>query len=262
MVERWFYCEDLQPGTVVLSPAETQHARQSLRLTAGTQIILFDGCGHTANATILPTAPPRNSKPGRTPKPPRSLTVRVDAVKLAAEAARSLTLIVAGCKGARLDWLVEKCTELGVSRILLSEFERSVVHPGAQHVRKLTRASIEACKQCHRPRLPEIIADLPLNQAIDQVREAALLVANRVSTATPLASWLTQHQPAAQHLAIVVGPEGGLSPVEMDQLESAGAQPICLGTYTLRVETAAVAAAASWASSHFATAPKAREGGI
>jgi 16S rRNA (uracil1498-N3)-methyltransferase len=159
-----------------------------------------------------------------------------------------LTLVVPGCKGARLDWLIEKATELGVSRFILAEFERTVVHTRPQHGRKLERTAIAACKQCHRAWLPQIQSGVALGQAVQAVADAALLVAHLSGDAPPLAKWLAAHHSTTANLAVVIGPEGGLAPAELDALMAAGGQLVCLAEHTLRVETAALAVAACWAA--------------
>lgn len=247
-----FYCPALAPGIVALAAAESRHALQSLRLRPGDALVLFDGRGGVAQATLLPDAAP----PAKRKHAPAAIA-RVERVERAAPPARTLTLFVAGCKGARLDWLVEKCSELGVTRLVLAEFERSVVRVGAAHVEKLRRAALEACKQCGRAWLPEIEAgvSLPaaarggLNSKTDQPSAAprALLIAQPAADAPWLADWLHQNSPASPHLAAVVGPEGGLTPGEVEMLRAAGGQIVRLAETILRVETAAISFAANWA---------------
>ncbi len=251
MREAWFYCPMLQPGRVVLVESETRHAVQSLRLRPGDSVTLFDGQGHLARATILDDVAGRPAEPGAQTtnrRRRRPITLVVDAVQNVPSSARTLTLVVPGCKGARLDWLIEKGTELGVSRFILAELERTVVHAGPQHGRKLERTAIAACKQCHRAWLPRIQSGVPLGQAVQAVAGAALLVAHLSCEAPTLAKWLATHHSDAANLAVVIGPEGGLAPAELDALMAAGGQLVCLAEHILRVETAALAVAACWAA--------------
>jgi 16S rRNA (uracil1498-N3)-methyltransferase len=174
------------------------------------------------------------------------LTVLVEALQTIPRPARTLTLMVPGCKGDRLQWLVEKGTELGVSRFILTEFEHSVVHTGPQHVRKLVRTAIEACKQCRRAWLPQMESGLRLSDAVETLKGTALLAAHPEPASPSFASWLSARRP--QDLAVVIGPEGGLIATELEAVRCAGGQTVRLGKHTLRVETAAIAAAACWAS--------------
>ncbi len=132
----------------MLDAAQSRHARSSLRLRDGDAVSLFDGRGRTAEATIA-VASAREAGG-------QAVCAQVHRVNALTPALRSLTLIVAGCKGPRLRWMVEKCTELGVSELCLAEFERSVVRVSEGHAQKLRTTAIEACKQCGRASLPEI----------------------------------------------------------------------------------------------------------
>lgn len=170
-----------------------------------------------------------------------------DAVAEVARPARSLTLIVPGCKGARLDWLIEKVTELGVDRVVLAEFEHSAVHSGPQHVERLRRTAIAACKQSRRACLPAIEAGLPLAEALATVG-GALAIAHLDAEAIWLAEWLRLPVARVPTVATVIGPEGGLSIGEVAQLRAAGGQMVRLAEHVLRIETAAVAVAANWAA--------------
>lgn len=251
MQEPWFYCPSLRCGDNALDEAETRHASQSRRLRPGDTLTVFDGAGHVAVATLSPppgvTALPAATD-SRRGKRRHGAIIHVAAIQEIPRASRALTLVVPACKGARLDWLVEKCTELGVTQIILAEFERSVVHAGAQHVEKLSRTAIEACKQCRRAWLPHIEAGVDLAAAAVPGVNAALLVAHRDVAAPSLAEWLARGLPAAGKLTVVIGPEGGLSPPELDALHCLGAQVVCLAEHVLRIETAAIAVAAIWAA--------------
>lgn len=175
----------------------------------------------------------------------RTLGAHIEAIEEVSRPRAELTLIVAACKGPRLDWLIEKCTELGVSRIVLAEFERSVVRCGPRHVEKLRRTAIEASKQCRRAWLPEIAAGLSLAEAVAPCDGIPLLIAHPEPSAAALPDWLARHA-SERKLSAVVGPEGGLTPTEIVFLRSAGAVEVRLAETVLRVETAAAAIAACW----------------
>lgn len=244
------YCPQLQTGSISLPPVEARHALRSLRLRAGDALTLFDGHGRVASATLEPPsgthqapAGPRQARKNR-----RQTTVIVDRIQEIPPARRTLTLIVAACKGPRLDWLAEKCTELGVTKLCFAEFAHSMVHIGPHHLEKLRRTAIEACKQSGRAWLPEIEAGVELKVASARDPAATLFVAHPADDATPLAKWLVHHGVPAHRLAAVVGPEGGLSPAELAHLRGAHAHFVRLADAVLRVETAAVAVAANFAA--------------
>ncbi len=245
-----FYCPVFAPGLVTLDAGESRHARRSLRLRPGDDVVLFDGCGRIATGTLAGSADvPASGAPARSRRGDNAVRVAVTDLRECARPACSLTLLVAACKGPRLDWLVEKCTELGVSRLVLTRFEHSVVHPGPQHIARLRRTTIEACKQCGRAWLPVIDGGIALADALARVSGSTLLVAHPDADAAPLGPWIAAHQAQPGNLAVVIGPEGGLSSAELAALQSAGGQLVRLAQHTLRIETAALAVAAVWAAS-------------
>lgn len=239
-----FYCPELSAGIVHWDDAEARHALQSLRLRSGDRVELFDGAGCVAVGELVPeeTGPPGATRRHKKAGP---IEVRVTQLVEQVPPLDQLTLVVAACKGARLDWLVEKCTELGVTTLHLTEFARSVVHAGAKHVEKLQRTAIEACKQCGRNWLPTLRAGMALREAI--VPGTALFVAHPDDESPTLATRLAHAGGAATHVTAVVGPEGGLTDEELALLAAAGGRRVRLATHILRVETAAVAIAAQWA---------------
>lgn len=245
------FCPDLTAPVVALSAEESRHALRSLRLRPGDAVELFDGRGTVALARLVaPGGAMRGSRAGVHAR----ASARIEQRTGVAEPQEVLTLVVAGCKGARLDWLVEKCTELGVSSLLLTTFERSVVRCGPQHAVRLRRTALEACKQCRREWLPRIDACVDLSAALAQCR-GELLIAHPAPFAQPIGQWLasrctlprSSHELARQMTA-VIGPEGGLTDSELERLRQAGGQMVSLGDHTLRVETAAMALVANWAA--------------
>lgn len=184
----WAYCADLHAGDITLDASEARHVRGSLRLRAGDALTLFDGRGHLGHGRVA-ALPAARGGPGR-----RRMEFRVHVAALQAvpPPAAVLALIVAACKGPRLGWMVEKCTELGVGRIVLAEFERSVVHTTAGHAARLAPTAISACKQAGRAWLPELAAGVPLAEAVAGRGPGALVVAHRSSDALPFVHWLAE----------------------------------------------------------------------
>lgn len=245
-----FFCPAFEPGDTTLDPAELRHALGSRRLRVGDELILFDGRGRLGHARLVLASGSQAARGVRAARWrfARPETVHVDRVLVVPPPARCLTLVTAACKGQRLDWLVEKCTELGVGRLVLSRFERSVVRPETGREEKLRRVAIEACKQCRRAWLPTIEVRASLAAVLGDTGHDALLVADPDEAAPSLASWLHGHGPNVRRLTAVVGPEGGLTSRELELLRAAGAQIVRLADHILRVETAAVAIAANWAA--------------
>ncbi len=245
-----FYCTDLTPGVITLDEAESRHALQSLRLRPGDEVIVFDGHGRLAHGILQPS----DDAGGR--KTRLRARFAVERVLCETPPTRTLTLIVAGCKGPRLTWMIEKLTELGTTRIVIADFERSVVRVGVAHGDKLRRTALEAAKQSQRVWLPEITCGVTLAEALSESTGAAhnrrdagvTIVAHPADDIPSLGSRLHAHDLTEQHLTAVVGPEGGLTDAEIEMLREADGELVRLALNILRVETAAISIAANWAA--------------
>ena len=154
----------------------------------------------------------------------------------------SLTLATALPKGERLDWLVEKATELGVARLIPLVTERSVVDPRQSKLDRLRRTIIEASKQSRRNRL--MVLEPPISWT-DLVASPPAPGGQRLVAARhglPPSRWPAQAR--GGEILLAVGPEGGFTPAEEELASAAGWHPIRLATHVLRVETAGLAGAA------------------
>ena len=223
--------EDLE---VTLSGDQARHVGKVLRLRAGDELVLFDNRGGEYRATVLST---------------RKSAVIVRAMEFIdrdVESPLHVHLLQCVSRGERMDFVVQKATELGVRRItpLLSEF--SVVKLDADRAQKRRahweKVAAAACEQSGRTRLPEI--DLPVSLADwlgahhDQTQAAAprvLLLPGASRSLPELATGLRE-------IVLLIGPEGGLSATERDNAGTAGFAAASLGPRILRTETAAVAA--------------------
>lgn len=228
MSRRFFVSGPLVRGAMRLDGAQAHHLVRVLRIGVGQSVTLFDGGPLEASAEVI--------------------AVSGDAVELAvaeprpgaAEAAVELVLAAAVPKGDRFGWLIEKATELGVSRVVPLLTERSVVEPGAGKLDKLRRTIVEASKQCRRTRLMEL-SD-PVGWPAFVARElhgAAAWVAHPAGVSAD-ATALRQ----AGRVVAAVGPEGGFTDGELALAVQGGAALVSLGPRVLRIETAALALAA------------------
>lgn len=219
-----------EPGAEVeLAREEAHHVGRVLRLGAGERVSLFDGAGREWEAVILPSAPPER------------LLVRLERERTdAVEAPVEILLYQALCRPDRMDWLVQKATEIGVSAVcplLTVRAERT--RAAEKRLERWRRIAIEAAKQCGRRRVPDITPcdDLP---AAGPDGPPALLLSPG-SAARPLGE-LLREGPARQVL-LAVGPEGGFSAEEVRRWGAAGWRPADLGPRILRAETAGIVAA-------------------
>jgi len=146
-----------------------------------------------------------------------------------------------------MDFLVEKCCELGVERLVPMVTQRSVVDPMARQGNRLSRwrrIAVEAAKQSGATRLTRIMPVVEYGTALGiQEPAAAKVVASPVPDALGLDAFRSWLRPG-QTVVAYVGPEGGFAPAEVEAARRAGCAMVSLGTRTLRVETAAVALAA------------------
>ena len=232
------YCEQLAVGTCELSDAESRHAFQSLRLHAGDEIIVFDGCGHIGSATLHDAPRKRGAR----------AAISVQSIESVPAPRHTLTIITAGGKGPRLTWMVEKLTELNVTHILLTNCAHSVVRIADAHATRLRRTALEACKQSRRAWLPQVDLAPSLATALAAETPQTLLVAHPEPAAPLLGTTLAQLSSDTRAIHAVVGPEAGLEDSEVALLVDHGGTVVRLGSTILRVETAAIAIAASWAA--------------
>lgn len=153
----------------------------------------------------------------------------------------ALTLAVGAGDRERFAWVVEKATELGVTTVVPLETERTAgvaTRVRAQHLERLRKQALEAVKQSGAAWAARVEEPRSLTALLAQAPEGSGWLADAEGVPAPCAVDETP-------LTVVVGPEGGFTPGERERLRGAGYQPVRLAPYTLRFETAAVAAAAA-----------------
>ncbi|MEQ8787758.1 MAG: 16S rRNA (uracil(1498)-N(3))-methyltransferase [Pirellulaceae bacterium] len=228
MSQRFYSTQPIEGEAVVVDGPEAHHLLHVMRATAGTEVVLFDGHGAEYAARV--------SQTGRS-------EVRLDVLlrrEVNRESPIALTLGVALPKGDRQRWLVEKATELGVTRLAPLITAHGVAQPETKTLDKLRRAVIEASKQCGRNRLMEIGEAETVEAFLQNTTADERLIAHPdpTSNVRPLLSGDVSTVVAA------IGPEGGFSDEELQAAGAAGWTPVSLGPRILRVETAALSLAA------------------
>jgi 16S rRNA (uracil1498-N3)-methyltransferase len=225
MSARFFSDVPLKLGAITLSGPEAHHLLHVMRAAVGAELTLFDGRGSEFPARI--------TRLGRNDVECEVLTeMPVDR-----ERATPLTLAVALPKGDRQKVLVEKLTELGVTRLVPLLTERSVADKSAGGLEKLRRLVIEASKQCGRNRLMEITQPLAWAEYVASAAAPLRVIAH------PAGDSSEQPPPSVESIA-AIGPEGGFSDSEVELAVKSGWQRVSLGPRILRIETAAIALAA------------------
>jgi 16S rRNA (uracil1498-N3)-methyltransferase len=221
----------VRPGaTVELTGDEARHAVTVARVRVGERVSVGDGRGRIVSGEVAVTEP-------------RRLELVLDEVRDEPEPSPRLTLVQALAKGDRDELAVQAATELGVDRIVPWSATRSVSRwegPKAEKGRARWAAIVrEAVKQSIRSRIPAVepVAATRELPARLQGERMLLLVPG---AETPLGG--IRHD--GRDLALVVGPEGGMDPAEIERLVGAGAEPVRLGGSVLRTSTAGPAAIA------------------
>ena len=269
-MDRFFLQDPPHHGTAVLTDEEAHHLLHVLRGKPGEQVVLFDGRGSEYTAEIVSTTR-------------RDVQLRIlESRSVCRERKTPLTLAVTLPKGDRQKWLVEKLTELGVTRLISLATQRSVATAERGTLVKLRRCVIEASKQCRRNQLMEITEPMTwqtflslcvsarsaMDSSVDVSMEKNLprrwWIAHPLETAAPLTElWMSgvngmepsfsmdsvsstdrTSSELAYGIVAVVGPEGGFTDEEVSAAIRVGFRPLSLGSRILRIETAAIAIAA------------------
>jgi len=197
-------------------------------MTVGRELTLFNGQGGEFTATI-----------SRLEKKHTSVTLNAEHTN-DRESPLNIELCIGLSRGERMDWIIQKATELGVTKITPLFTERSEVKLKPERLDKKMQhwqqIIISACEQCQRNRLPSLNTPQNINQYIASCQAQLKLVLHHRSD-TGLGE-----RDAPTSIALLIGPEGGLNENEIAQAESSGFVPLTLGPRVLRTETAPLVA--------------------
>ena len=230
----WLFAEDagLPGGRVALSPEESHHAHAALRLRPGDEVCLTDGRGTVTEGMLAEVGA-------------RVTIVAVTERRRVERHVPELVVYQGAAKGTKIDELVDRLGQLGVTETRVFVSRRSVVRwdrsKGQALARRWTGRARAAAKQSHSAWC--MVTGPPLTWA--------QLVAGMAGEPNPLLLWheaperLRDHLESSDRIALIVGPEGGLEPREIDELSAAGAIAVSLGPRVLRTENAAVVAASA-----------------
>jgi 16S rRNA (uracil1498-N3)-methyltransferase len=230
---------DLAGAEVALPDDAARYLRDVLRLGPGDPVELFDGSGRVVRGAIA-----------QADADAVRVLVRDDLMSQAGESPLELTLYQAIPKGDRWEWLLEKATEVGVTRVVPLETRRTIVKIKASKVdAKLARWSkiaAGAARQCERSVVPEVTAPATLAAALGGLTDdvVALVGATEdLGAGAPAPALAAALDPAATRVALFVGPEGGWERGELDAMAAAGVRAFRCGPRVLRSETAGVVCA-------------------
>lgn len=232
-----FHCSlPLTTGVEITLPPMAARHIQVLRLQPGNEVTLFDGRGGEFVATI--------TRMGRS-----DVQVQVgEHITTEREAPVAVHLISGMPANERMDWLVEKATELGAASVQPLAAARSVIKLSGERADKRKERwqaiAVSACEQCGRNRVPEIHSPASLTEWLAKKQPAQALAPGAVRVVLSLREGnrpLRDLTADAKEVWILHGPEGGLTQEEEDAAIAAGFAPASLGNRVLRAETAAIA---------------------
>ena len=228
----------INEGHAVVDGAVARQVSQVLRIRAGESIALMDGSGREC-VVLLSSVSPSRLEGGV-----------VSETFLSGEPGVSVTLYQGTLKGEKLEMVLQKGTELGISTFVPVVCRRSVSRAAAgrsdARLRRWQSIVREAAEQSGRTRVPVVEAPVSLSEALKSARGVTLMAWEREQEAglrEALSARLEQAR--VEGLGLLVGPEGGFDPAEVEQATDAGAVPVSLGRRTLRSETAGLAMAAA-----------------
>jgi 16S rRNA (uracil1498-N3)-methyltransferase len=218
-----FFVDQLESDHVSITGDDAHHAARALRIRPGEEITVSDGHGTVVRARCTDVSSTR-------------FTAEVIARDHVEQPSPVLVVFPAVPKGGKLETIVQKLTEIGVDQIRPWFSARSVVRwdvaKGAGRAQRLRTVAREAAMQSRRAWLPAVSDPGP----IEQLPELTLLL--HEEAAQGLSASLPSVAPRS--IGVVVGPEGGLDPDEVEHMTGKGARPVSLGRPILRTETAAI----------------------
>ena len=218
-----------------IDSSESHHIVRVKRLKVGDNIIVFNGMGDEFEAEIDDIEDNR-------------VKVKINQQKtIRNENTIGIDIAFAIPKGKRSHLLVQKCTELGVHRLIPTNYARSVVKLKdncSMKIKKWQKIAIEASKQCGRNTITEIGEVVDFDRILNTTDSYDLpLFACNQSDSDNLRNTLQEH-PKPNNILSLIGPEGGFTSKEIEMAKSAGCKFVSLGSRILRVETAAIAVSA------------------
>ena len=231
-----FYCPPPLPlgSTFELPPEAAHHANRVLRLRVNDPVQVFDGEGNALDAIICEMSGKR--------------VVLGKLKPCAAEPHSSLHIVLAQamCSSEKMDWVVQKATELGAAEIQPIQARRSVAKLSGERAEKRVEhwrsVTVSACEQCGRNTLPQAHIPQDLSAWLMQMRD----VTSAKFILQPEGATLLRHQPNPHgKVTLLIGPEGGFSADEVLMAHQVGFIPVLLGPRVLRTETAALAGIAA-----------------
>ncbi|PIN76173.1 hypothetical protein COV18_00565 [Candidatus Woesearchaeota archaeon CG10_big_fil_rev_8_21_14_0_10_37_12] len=220
------YAPEAKKGKeIILSKDQIRHLKV-LRLRPGEPIYVFDGKGDEFKGTYT-----EKVRLGKLNLGEELIPQKESAVKI--------TLGICSPKATRLDFLVEKVSELGVFEIIPLITQRTIVKPRENKIERLQKIAVAACEQSGRSVIPSISAPKTLQKTLSECKYDQIFICH--SSGKPLQASFNEK---SKRVLLLVGPEGDFTHEELSLAEKKGAEKVSLGSTTLRIETAGISSVA------------------
>lgn len=235
-----FYCPE--PYSLTLPESDSGHCVRVLRMVSGDPIEIVDGRGHLYHCTLLDAHP-------------KHATYTIESEEDVPKTWNgSITIAIAPTKSSdRMEWLVEKLTEIGVDRIVPLRCHHS--ERKGINVERLRKIAVAAMKQSLKARLPEITETTPYPTFLAETPETVQRFIAYCDPSIPRRLLARCIDTQAAETIILIGPEGDFSPEEIRSALDGGWNPVSLGDNRLRTETAALVACDTYHIIQLAQAP-------
>ena len=227
MADRFFLSQVPVGDVATLSDDQAHHLINVMRAKVGDAVELFDGRGTTHIAVIDSVSK-------------KSLTLSITDTSNAPDPSRPLTIAAALPKGDRQKFMIEKMVELGVTEFVPLITQRGVAAANEKSMQRIEKQIVEATKQCRRDYLMRLSPATEVDELSQRFAARTICLIADPYAETSLVEQIAGDQP----VIVAVGPEGGFTDGETDTLRSSGWSTVSFAPHILRVETAAIAAAA------------------
>lgn len=236
-MRRFFVSQECIQGRIaVIAGEEAHHILDVIRLKQGDRLQAIDGTGKLYQGTILETAR-------------RKVKIRLESVlEKAKSSGLEIVLIQALLKKNKMDYIVEKCTEAGVSLIVPTKTTRSIVRLDQAQLtsrkKRWRRIAQETAKQCRRTTIPQIRDLVAWPDVLSSLGNFDLKLLFSLSAESLRLKKVLRKHNRAKKVAILIGPEGDFAPGEITQAQDSGWIAVSLGKNVLKSDTAAISALA------------------
>ncbi len=217
----------------IITGSEQHHLRNVLRITSGETIRIIDGQGNVYTAETLDTPTNRSAS-----------MARIQTHEFQAPLSPTLALFQGLPKNDKMELILQKTTELGVTQIVPLHSEHALQKPSQNRYERWHRVLISATKQCKRAWLPELSEAQQFEASLAQLEKFSRCLLLSPHTEGQHIKTVLRKTPNPNAIALFVGPEGGFSNQEIAAAIQSGCVPVTLGRNILRTETAAITAVA------------------